>query len=218
MLKNFENLHIHGYQFFESISSSDRRYFLSLIKLNEVSKTYTSNSKIGNKIIKRLNIDIDKLNEAYEHLYKEKPPLNSTYFVLRVMKPGEVSEGYRSHFDSHRFTFVIPIKIPEKSKGNLYFIPKLRNEPKNFITNIITKIFWKFFSGKAGFKILQYFKKIHQEDFKKYKPMLFLGRTTFHGNFPVDAFSNEERITFLLHFFDPEPIGIGNIMRGLRKR
>jgi len=55
--------------------------------------------------------------------------------------------------------------------------------------------------------------------FQDFRPLLFLGRQTFHGNMPVDVSFAGGRLTLLTHFFDPSPPwGVGGILRKIRAR
>ncbi|MDB2478804.1 hypothetical protein N9X34_04170 [Alphaproteobacteria bacterium] len=148
---------------------------------------------------------------------------NDVYNVCRLVRPGDVSEGYRGHFDSHLFTLVTPINIPDfknvRNCGQLLYFPKARRQPKNEFDNIIGKVLYKRHNTEKGFDELGVNKTKIIDDFKDYRPLLFLGNTTFHGNAPVQGNSNENRMTILTHFFDPSPkYGIGSILRRLRRR
>lgn len=145
------------------------------------------------------------------------------YNVCRLVRPGDESEGYRGHFDSHLFTLVTPINIPDFNDvdncGQLHYFPMSRGHPKNEFNNVIMKAFHKQYNSAEGFDRLAQNKTRSIDDFKDYSPLLFLGNTTFHGNAPVQATSRENRMTLLTHFFDPSPkFGVGTIMRRLRRR
>ena len=148
---------------------------------------------------------------------------NDIYNVCRVVRPGDRTEGYRGHFDSHLFTLVTPIQIPHvldtKNVGQLHYFPNLRRQPKTELQNISGKIYYKKFNSEEGFDDLSKRKYRVINDFNDYCPLLFLGNTTFHGNSPIDDKFKDNRVTILTHFFDPAPkFGIGNIMRILRSR
>ena len=58
--------------------------------------------------------------------------------VARVVDGGS-SERYRTHFDSHIYTMVLPIAVPEDNidlKGQLYIVPNLRKLPSNDLVNV----------------------------------------------------------------------------------
>lgn len=145
------------------------------------------------------------------------------YNVCRVVRPGDKSEGYRGHFDSHLFTLVTPINIPvmgpQNDAGQLHYFPHARKQPRTEIANIFGKAFYKKYNSPQGFYELSKKTERKIEDFQDYRPLLFLGNTTYHGNAPVDANSSTPRMTILTHFFDPSPkYGVGNLLRKIRNR
>jgi len=148
---------------------------------------------------------------------------SNQYHVSRLVRPGDMSEGYRGHFDSHLFTLVMPIKIPDSKEGdmagNLLFHPAIRREPKGEISNFAGKLNFKRYANKAGFDRLAHTEEQKIASFGDSRPLLFLGRQTFHGNMPVDVSFDTGRLTLLTHFFDPSPSwGIGSILRKIRAR
>lgn len=145
------------------------------------------------------------------------------YHVSRLVRPGKISEGYRGHFDSHLFTLVVPIQIPSgtnsEEAGELLFFPGIRNEPTGELSNFYGKLFYKKFAMQSGFESLARSNSLIVADFKDLRPLLFLGRQTFHGNKPVSSSLHKNRLTLLSHFFDPSPRwGAGNILRKIRLR
>ena len=112
--------------------------------------------------------------------------LDDQYHIARIVDPGKSSESYRGHFDSHCFTLVIPLHIPEYSGsgyiGELVFFPKARNFPKNEFVNLIQKLLFKLFSNKKGFSRLSKKTDMIENDFSDFRPLLFIGHQTFHGN------------------------------------
>lgn len=148
---------------------------------------------------------------------------DDVYNVCRLVRPGDNSEGYRGHFDSHLFTLVTPINIPQSENsdncGELHYFPYCRKQPKNEIVNIYDKIRFKKYNSSKGFNQLSETKACLTENFLDYQPLLFLGNTTFHGNSPVDKNLSDNRMTILTHFFDPSSrFGAGRVMRLLRRR
>lgn len=148
---------------------------------------------------------------------------DNQYNVSRLVRPGDFSEGYRGHFDSHLITLVMPIKIPVGEKGdktgNLLFYPAVRREPSNEISNFAGKLNFKRYANKAGFDRLAQTCQQKVASFEDSRPLLFLGRQTFHGNMPLEASFNSGRLTLLTHFFDPSPPwGIGAFLRKIRAR
>ena len=164
-----------------------------------------------------------KLYKIASASFGYKGELSNQYHIARCVEPGNSKEMYRAHFDSHIFTLVIPIKIPESisggSAGDLIYFPKSRQQPKSEITNVIGKAFHKKYASKEG---IDKFSLTHQkrvDSFRDYQPLLFLGKTTLHTNLPVTHDCSSHRLTLLAHFFDDSPkYGIGGLMRILRNR
>ena len=68
--------------------------------------------------------------------------ISNQYHIARCAIPGD--QKYRAHFDSHIFTLVIPIRIPERQDeagtiGELVFFPNARSFPKNSFIDFIGK-------------------------------------------------------------------------------
>ena len=149
--------------------------------------------------------------------------LPQAHHIARKVEPGNSKEMFRAHFDSHIFTMVLPLKIPEASQngsaGDLIYFPYARKAPTNEISNFIGKAYYKRFASKDG---LAKFSSNHQkriDNFKDYQPLLFVGNTTLHTNFPVSLGCSSYRLTLLAHFFDPSPkFGVGGLLRLLRNR
>ncbi len=203
--------------------------FISQNEIDELiasrDKVYTSGTSFHKKYISKNNIythlktDLKKLANKYR---KNNVDYADTYEITRITKGSQKSESYLGHFDSHLFTLVTPILIPEtnsKESGQLIVFPKIRKEPRNEITNIIGKIYYKKYHSKDKFTQLMKQKNFSEFNFKDEIPMLFLGRVTLHGNRGFKEDMENYRITLLTHFFDPSPsYGIGNILRYLRSR
>ena len=106
-----------------------------------------------------------------------------------------------------------------ESAGDLIYFPYARKAPTNEISNFIGKAYYKRFASKDG---LAKFSSNHQkriDNFKDYQPLLFVGNTTLHTNFPVSLGCSSYRLTLLAHFFDPSPkYGVGGLLRLLRNR
>ena len=195
--------------------------------LNEIgTKSYGENLPSNLSFIEKTNILSDllpRLAKIAEIKFKKKVKLDDVYNVCRLVRPGDRTEGYRGHFDSHLFTLVTPINIPNiadvQNVGQLNYFPNLRQHPTTELKNIAEKFYYKKFNSESGFESLSLKKNRIVDDFRDYKPLLFLGNTTFHGNSPVDSASDENRMTILTHFFDPSSkFGIGNLMRMVRRR
>lgn len=190
------------------------------------SKTYGENLAANISFLERaklLEVLLPRLLDIAQNHFKLRVDKDDIYNVCRLVRPGDTSEGYRGHFDSHLFTLVTPIKIPDfknaRDRGQLHYFPKARSHPKNEIYNISKKLAFKRFNSESGFDQLSKIKTRVIDDFSDYQPLLFIGNTTFHGNSPVQVNSADNRMTILTHFFDPSPrYGIGNIMRKIRRR
>ena len=81
-----------------------------------------------------------------------KGDISNQYHVSRRVELGNASELYRSRFDSHRFTMVLPIKIPSapvgESVGELLYLPHARRPPKTEFGNFLGKAVFKRFANK----------------------------------------------------------------------
>lgn len=146
------------------------------------------------------------------------------YKISRHVSPGKSSEAYRGHFDSHIFTIVFPILIPseedETQDGSLIAIPNLRKDTSNDFINISQKAYYKRYANEKGLnKLKKKAPSFVNVRFHDYRPLIFLGRTTFHCNYPLTSNAKSSRISFLSHFYDRDSaMGIGNILRLLRNR
>ncbi|MDA9950880.1 hypothetical protein N9D28_02160 [Luminiphilus sp.] len=159
---------------------------------------------------------------AREHFGYEGA-LENQYHVARLIRGHDSPEAYRTHFDSHLFTLVMPFNIPEtfnhEDSGGLYFIPKARRKRGGEMANILQKIYFKKYSGRAGHKAMSMRDRYTIESFADMRPLLFVGNTTLHGNFPLAISQAGSRLTVLAHFFDPAGgLGIGKVLRHLRSR
>ena len=189
-------------------------------------KSYGENLPSNFKFLEHANILsvlLPKLTAFAKAEFSFIPKINDVYHVCRLVRPGDLSEGYRGHFDSHLFTLVTPIYIPNFENvingGQLHYFPNLRKQPKNEFQNILGKALHKRHNSALGFEKLAKKKPRLIDDFQDYRPLLFLGNTTYHGNAPVQSSSKENRLTILTHFFDPSPkLGVGAMLRKLRHR
>jgi len=226
LINNQKLLIKNGYYKFESILNYGidlRSNYINI--LNEFkSNSYSTDIKTSYSLLKMLNINDDFNSILYniaksEFNYKGKA--SNTYIVTRLVRSGDMSESYRGHFDSHLFTLIIPVNIPidknNRGSGELVFFPKIRKHPKYEITNILIKIFFKLFSTKISYNLLNLYANNIENDFSDYSPLLFLGNTTFHLN--KELYGKEHRVTILMHFFDPSPsFSISSFIRKLRNR
>tara|TARA_B110000263_G_C15161356_1_gene442538 strand:- start:48 stop:737 length:690 start_codon:yes stop_codon:yes gene_type:complete len=211
------------------VELAELKYVLSKFEIetmqNNSDKVFASNSEYNKVYNKQFNIDTqlrDELSDFCTEFFKIKHDINDIYTNIRVLKSFTNKESYRGHFDSHIFTLVTPICMPDSKStesGQLIVFPKIRKEPTSELSNILGKL--KYFScrNEKGFKNLLKTKKFVEFDFKNLNPVLFLGRQSFHGNRSFKEKPDGIRISLLTHFFDPSPkYGIGNILRGLRNR
>ncbi len=188
-------------------------------------KTFKSNLTSHRKILDLMNFNqiiFPELLKIVKLKFKYLES-NNSYHIARFIKPGQVSESYRGHFDSHTFTMVIPILIPDdkniKERGQLICFPNFRSHPKNELINIAQKIYYKKYLGKNSINKLAKKKKCFELTFDDYKPVIFFGTKTFHLNKELSKENSTSRLTFLSHYFDTSSkFGIGNIMRIIRKR
>ena len=162
-----------------------------------------------------------KLHKIAKEAFKYKGDLSNQYHIARKVEPGNSKEMFRAHFDSHLFTMVLPIKIPdtanEGTSGDLIYFPNARKVPGNEITNFIGKAYFKKYASKKGMEKFSSTKKI--DNFRDYQPLLFIGNTTLHTNYPVSLNCSSYRLTLLAHFFDPSPkYGVGGLLRLIRNR
>ncbi len=183
---------------------------------------YNEGMDIHNEYYENYNLQEltkDLINIARD-MYGYKCDINDIYKITRIVGDKVSSEHYRFHFDSHLFTLVTPIYLPETNSnhnGELILFPNVRKNPKLEIINICQKIYFKQFSGEDGFRRLSKKYIPHEFNFQNSVPLLFLGRECLHGNHPFK--SEKKRITMLTHFFDPSGnFSIGNILRKIRNR
>ena len=164
-----------------------------------------------------------KLHRIAKEVFGFKGELSNQYHVARKVEPGNSKEMFRAHFDSHIFTMVLPIKIPETdmkgTAGDLIYFPYARKVPSNEITNFIGKVYYKKYASKEGIEKFSLNNSRKIDNFRDYQPLLFIGNTTLHTNFPVSISCSSYRLTLLAHFFDPSPkYGVGSLLRLIRKR
>lgn len=163
-----------------------------------------------------------KLYELAKSRFAYSGDLKDQYHIARRVEPGNSTEQYRAHFDSHLFTLVIPLQIPQSADGNagqLLFSPQARRAPRFEVGNVMSKLYYKRYASKLGMQQYEQRYGLLQEDFLDFSPLLFLGNTTFHTNKPVSNSCPKTRLTLLSHFFDPSPKwGVGAFARRLRNR
>ena len=165
-----------------------------------------------------------KLLNIAQEIYGYEGKLSNQYHVARRVEPGNSKEMYRAHFDSHLYTVVLPINIPDipsnrSAIGDLIYYPRIRTMPKNEVFNFFGKAYYKQFASKSGLDKLSKDKLPCFDNFLDYRPLIFIGNTTLHTNKPVSLNCSSSRLTCLAHFFDTSPkYGVGNILRYMRNR
>ena len=208
---------------------------LGIFELDEVAKqinaemngnTFSESCLSHQAFLQNLGLDKNltaKLFKIARDVFGYKGDISNQYHIARLVEPGNSKEMFRAHFDSHLFTLVLPLKIPELLSGgtigDLIYFPKARKAPKSEISNFLSKAYYKRFASKEG---LQNFAKGHTrytDNFRDSSPLLFVGNTTLHTNKQVSEHCSSYRLTLLAHFFDPGPkYGVGGLVRMLRSR
>jgi len=198
---------------------------------NDIDNKSSYNNNFSESTLEHLNINNElqinkyltpKLFDIANKQLSYTGVINNQYHVSRIVSPGSKREQYRSHFDSHLFTLVLPIRMPNvsvgKSSGELLFFPNARKQPNFEIINLFEKIYFKRFANEKSTNLFLFDKKMKIEKFENYEPLLFIGNTTLHTNNHLDKSALFSRITFLSHFFDPFPYGLGGLLRKIRSR
>jgi len=215
-----------GYVKLPSLSEYDLDFLASDVSNEMGTLTFKELGSNHKKFLDELKFDkylTPKLHKIAKEVFNYKGGLSNQYHIARKVEPGNSKEMYRAHFDSHLFTMVIPVKIPESveenGSGELIYFPNVRKMPANEISNFIGKVFYKKYASKEG---LDKFSNAHEkkeESFMDYQPLLFIGNTTLHTNHAVLSSCSSYRLTFLAHFFDPSPkYGVGSLLRLIRNR
>lgn len=223
-----EELLANGYARLPSIKNFDLDNVAKNISEDMQGDTFKELSDSHENFLRDLDITgvlTSKLFKVATEKFNYKGRMNDQYHIARRVEPGNSKEFYRGHFDSHLFTIVLPIKIPDQSNdnkpiGELIFFPFARKQPKNEFINVFQKIWYRLmFSSRKGLNNLSKKTPMQIELFNDYRPLIFLGNTFFHTNKPVDIGASSYRLTLLAHFFDPSPkYGIGNLLRIFRAR
>lgn len=145
------------------------------------------------------------------------------HHVLRSVRPGDVGEAFRGHFDSHALTVLIPLQIPsgyQEGRGELFFSSLTRRWPRSEVENLIGKFIWKLKLAILGSEsTLKGLPRLRKFNFDDGCPIIFLGKVCFHGNYPLYSSTAGFRHTLLAHFFDDSgPLSVSELIRRLRKR
>ena len=221
-----KNLLDNGYVKLPSLKMLNLEHIASNISDEMGPSTFKELGSHHKNFLRALSIDehlTPKLHDIAKNRFSYKGNISNQYHIARKVEPGNTKEMYRAHFDSHLFTMVLPIKIPETAQfgtaGDLIYFPYARKVPTNEFSNFFSKAYYKRFASKEG---MEKFSLNHQkriDNFKDYEPLLFVGNTTLHTNYPVSLECSSYRLTLLAHFFDPSPkYGVGGLLRLLRNR
>lgn len=223
-----QNLLLKGYVKLAPLADTNTQEALSKNIIAEMNgAVFKQNGKCHIDFLDKLKLQ-EKLAKPLFELAKNEfnfsGDLSDQYHIARSVDPGNSREQFRAHFDSHLFTLVIPMQIPEanffgEECGELIFRPQARRHPKSEIENVFGKAWFKgkFSKQTCLQRIDDGFFEV--ADFSDYSPLLFLGRTTLHTNQMVATTANSKRLTLLAHYFDPSPpIGVGAALRYLRGR
>ena len=221
-----ENLIKNGYVKLPSLESFEINKLAIDINAEMNGSTFLELCPSHDFFLKKLRIHeilTPKLYSIARNEFGYKGDMSNQYHIARLVEAGNVKEMYRAHFDSHLFTLVLPIKIPQldnsTSIGDLIYFPKARSTPRSELENFFGKLTHKRFATRNG---IEHFSKNHNkltDNFLDYKPLLFIGNTTLHTNKQVSADCKTYRLTLLAHFFDPSPkYGVGGALRIIRNR
>ena len=221
-----EQLLEHGFVKLPSLKEFDLDFIASDISDEMGSLTFKEIGPGHKNFLRDLSIDeylTPKLHNIAKDFFSYNGDLSNQYHIARKVEPGNTKEMFRAHFDSHLFTMVLPLKIPKLAQdgtaGDLIYFPYARKVPTNEFSNFFGKAYYKRFASKEG---MEKFSLNHQkriDNFKDYEPLLFVGNTTLHTNYPVSLGCSSYRLTLLAHFFDPSPkVGIGGLLRFIRNR
>jgi hypothetical protein len=224
--KSCQEIFEQGFSYLPSIKNLIDQNNILEDALEEIgSETYSTDNAAHLKLVELMNLEPLFENVFHKAVKDLKVNLEKSdrYFVARKVNPGQSSEKYRAHFDSHLLTIVLPISIPIArdgliERGELKAAPNARTFPKYEIINIFQKAYWKKYASEEGFSIVSKKTRVLTEYFDDYRPLAFFGTTTLHGNNYVSE-NAESRLTFLCHLYDPSPkYGIGALLRKIRAR
>tara|TARA_Y100001935_G_scaffold254855_1_gene265326 strand:- start:2269 stop:2976 length:708 start_codon:yes stop_codon:yes gene_type:complete len=221
-----EKLASNGFVKLPSLDQFDLDFIANDISDEMGMSTFKELGSSHQKFLDNLQVDkhlTPKLFELAKKMFGYNGDLSNQYHVARKVEPGNSKEMFRAHFDSHLFTMVLPIKIPDVTEGgtagDLIFFPNSRKVPSNEISNFIGKAFYKKYASKEGMDKFSLKNQRKIDNFRDYQPLLFIGNTTLHTNYPVSDNCSNYRLTLLAHFFDPSPkYGVGGLLRLIRNR
>ena len=209
------NLNKNGFHCFNNFINQEEQSELENIVRDHINKNKNKSFFLMdeglNKTFINDNSFLDKFYKLFYDLSKnENLPdyKNQKIFKnLRVIAQSKMrSTSFDFHFDSHQYTILVPIIIPdtgsENNNGNLILFPNLRKKTKSLLINIIQKNIFQNKISKIILKYLSYGNLIKKKiiKFNKNEIYLFNGFRTLHGNQPVKT--GHVRATLLLHFYD----------------
>ena len=133
-----EELLANGYARLPSIKNFDLDNVAKNISEDMQGDTFKELSDSHENFLRDLDITgvlTSKLFKVATEKFNYKGRMNDQYHIARRVEPGNSKEFYRGHFDSHLFTIVLPIKIPDQSNdnkpiGELIFSLLLENNQK----------------------------------------------------------------------------------------
>ena len=147
-----EQLLENGFVKLPSLKVFDLDFVASDISDEMGSLTFKELGSQHKNFLRDLSIDeylTPRLHNIAKERFRYKGDVSNQYHIARKVEPGNAKEMYRAHFDSHLFTMVLPLKIPESAQdetaGDLIYFPNVRKVPTNEISN---------FFGKACFQSL----------------------------------------------------------------
>ncbi len=223
---NLEHLMLNGFVKLPSLKMFELDLLANDISDEMGSLTFKELGSGHKRFLDKLEVNkylTPKLLDIAQDFFNYKGDSSNQYHVARKVEPGNSKEMFRAHFDSHLFTMVLPIKIPEANKngsaGELMYFPNARKVPRNEISNFIGKAFYKKYASKEGLEKFSLNSTQKVDNFRDHQPLLFIGNTTLHTNYPVSSSCASYRLTLLAHFFDPSPkYGVGGLLRLIRNR
>jgi hypothetical protein len=147
-----------GFLHLDAIPAAARGKFIESIESKKNGGTYSENIELGLSVLAEMGLSIEFLVKLHREVFYEPADPDSFYFIVRKVESGQSREAFRSHFDSHRFTIVVPLRVP--NVGGELFHSSVRKEPRNALSNLAGKIFWKLFASRLGYKVVNLFSKI----------------------------------------------------------
>ena len=204
-----------GYSFLPAITREAQGSLLALAKRGDgKAGVYDEDQSLGVAALSILGLSKSELEDLHQAIFESQAPKDSFYFIKRETNNKQRSEAFRMHFDSHRLTIVVPLRIPTGG-GSFIAFPSLRDEPNWDLLNLLQKIWFRRHIGTKAIERLAREKSVITADFSDNRPLIFLGRTTLHGNEPFEGI--ETRVTCLIHMFDPDQgFGVGSLVRKIR--